>query len=72
VKPIFCIFERSFDRHQIEVNVNLILYLEGNDDGTTTMYFRRDEFVVVRGTLTETRRHIETCASRTPSADVAA
>ena len=72
MKPIFCIFERSFDRHQIEENVNLILYLEGNDDGTTTMYFRRDEFVVVRGTLTETRRHIETCASRTPSADVAA
>lgn len=72
MKPIFCIFERSFDRHQIEVNVNLILYLEGNDDGTTTMYFRRDEFVVVRGTPTETRRHIETCASRTPSADVAA
>ena len=35
MKPIFCIFERSFDRHPIEVNVNLILYLEGNDDGTT-------------------------------------
>ncbi|MDT3379734.1 hypothetical protein RNI52_20560 [Labrys neptuniae] len=72
MKPIFCIFERSFDRHPIEVNVNLILYLEGNDDGTTTMYFRRDEFVVVRGTLADTRRHIETCTSMTPPADVAA
>ncbi|MBP0581100.1 hypothetical protein J8I29_17370 [Labrys sp. LIt4] len=72
MKPIFCSFERSFDRHQIEVNVNLVLYLEGNDDGTTTMYFAKDEFVVVRGNLAETRGHIETCASITPPADVAA
>ena len=72
MKPIFCMFERSFDRQQIALNVNLILYFEGNDDGTTTMYFRSDEFVVVTGTAAETRKHIETCLSATPPVDVAA
>ncbi|PRH89159.1 hypothetical protein C5L14_00770 [Labrys okinawensis] len=71
--PIFCAFERSFDRHPIEVNVTRICYIEGNDCDSSTLYFDVEHFVVVHGKPEQIRAQIETRVSqllnlRTPQA----
>ncbi|MEW9308987.1 hypothetical protein [Labrys neptuniae] len=58
--PIFCTFERSFDRHPIEVNVTRICYIEGNEPDSSTLYFDREHFVVVHGKAEQIRARIET------------
>lgn len=62
--PIFCTFERSFDRHPIEVNVTRICYIEGNECDISTLYFDREHFVVVHGKAEQIRARIETQVSQ--------
>ncbi|MGO4339543.1 hypothetical protein AB4037_32075 [Labrys sp. KB_33_2] len=57
--PVFCRFERSYDLHLIEVNVSRICYVEGNDGDTSTIYFDKEHFVVVRGSAEQIRTQIE-------------